>query len=151
MNSIVKTYQKVVKYPLGKHIFTRQVANRAPYFKTLRALINDIKPHYAEVTLKKRKIVTNHIGTVHAIAMCNMCELAMGMAAESSIPSDRRWIPMGMNVNYLKKAETDLKATCDLSKADWYQRDVDCFVSVRNTEDVEVMNATIKLRVTDKK
>jgi len=80
-----------------------------------------------------------------------MCELAMGMAAESSIPKNRRWIPMSMTVNYVKKAETDLKAICDLSEAIWDEANVPCYVSVRNSADVEVMNATITLRVTDKR
>ena len=61
--------------------------------------------------MKKRRAVTNHIGTVHAIAMCNMAELSGGLVTEVSLPASLRWIPKGMTVEYLKKAETDLVAT----------------------------------------
>jgi len=54
--------------------------------------------------------VLNHIGTVHAIAMCNMAELAGGTMTEVTVPATHRWIPKGMTVEYLKKAETDLIA-----------------------------------------
>jgi len=82
--------------------------------------------------------------------MCNICEYAMGICAEVSIPKHRRWIPMGMEVAYLKKATTNLTATCDLSNADWNESEVPCFVSVKNTDGIEVMTATITLKVTDK-
>ena len=48
----------------------------------------------------------NHIGTVHAIALCNGLEAAMGALAEATIPSDKRWIPKGMEVAYTAKATT---------------------------------------------
>lgn len=150
MNRVLSLFQKVAQYPFGKHFFTYQVTNKAPYFKSIRPLIQEIRPHFCQVEMRLRKRVTNHIGTGHAIAMCNMCELAMGMAAEASIPNHRRWIPMGMQVNYVKKATTDLMATCDLSTANWNDSEVPCFVSVKNTEGIEVMNATITLKVTDK-
>ena len=126
------------------------VARQAPYFTTIKPLIEDIQPGFAQVFMPKRKAIHNHIGTVHAIALCNICELAMGMAVESCIPKHRRWIPMGMEVNYIKKATTDMRATCDMKATDWEAEHIPCFVSVKNTEGVEVMNATIKLWVTDK-
>ena len=150
MNRVIKLFNKVSQYPFGKRFFSYQVANKAPYFKSIKPIIEEIRPGFASVSMRFRKSVHNHLGTVHAIAMCNMCELAMGMAAESCIPAHRRWIPMGMQVNYVKKATTDLLAICDLSTANWEDSEVPCFVSVRNTNDVEVMNATITLKVTNK-
>lgn len=70
---------------------------------------------------------------------------------EASIPKHRRWIPVGMTVNYVAKAKTDLTATCDLSAVEWDTCDeVICQVSVRDTSDVEVMNAAITMKVSDK-
>ena len=60
--------------------------------------------------MTKRRAVTNHIGTVHAIAMCNLAELAAGTMTEISIPPSMRWLPKGMAVEYLKKAESDVEA-----------------------------------------
>jgi len=58
---------------------------------------------------------------------------------------------MGMEVAYLKKAKTDLTATCDLSGTDWDTCDpVPCKVSVQDTEGTEVVRATIFMKVSDK-
>jgi len=150
MNQVLKTYNKIKTYPFGKSIFSYMVSRRAPYFKGIRPQIEELKPNFIKVNMRKRNAIHNHIQTVHAIAMCNLCEYAMGICAEASIPAHRRWIPKGMEVAYLKKATTNLTATCDLSATDWDQSDVPCFVSVKNTEGVEVMTATITLRITDK-
>ena len=50
------------------------------------------------------------IGTVHAIALCNLAEFVGGLTCEVSIPRDMRWIPKGMDVRYLKKAVGRMRA-----------------------------------------
>jgi len=77
-NYILNTYNKFMKLPFGKKLFSWYSARRAPYFSTVSPLISDIKPNYCEVLISKRKAVENHIGTVHVIAICNGLEMAMG-------------------------------------------------------------------------
>ncbi|UZE21774.1 DUF4442 domain-containing protein [Pseudomonas sp. B21-056] len=62
---------------------------------------------------------SNHLQSVHAIALCNAAELAGGMMTEVSIPSGARWIPKGMTVEYLAKAKTSVHAIADGSEIDW--------------------------------
>jgi len=70
---------------------------------------------------------------------------------EASIPNHRRWIPIGMEVAYIKKAETDLLAICDLGNPNWDNIDHQiCHVSVSNKNGVEVMTAHIKMKVSDR-
>jgi hypothetical protein len=38
---------------------------------------------------------------------------------EITLPEGKRWIPSAMNVQYLAKAKTDLKAVADGSRIDW--------------------------------
>lgn len=103
-------------------------------------------------SIRKTRKVENHIKTVHAIAMCNLCEFTAGICMETSIPKHRRWIPIGMQVSYLKKAKTNLRATCDLEKVEWNNcSEVDCFVSVKDTAGIEVMTANIQMKVSAKK
>jgi hypothetical protein len=64
--------------------------------------------------MKQRWSVQNHIKTVHAIAVCNLVEMNMGLVAEATIPDNLRWIPKGMDVQYLKKATGKLIATTDV-------------------------------------
>jgi acyl-coenzyme A thioesterase PaaI-like protein len=72
-----------------------------------------------EVRIKNRKEIQNHLGSIHAAAICNVAELAGGMLTEISLPEGKRWIPSGMNVQYLAKAKTDLKAIAEGSGIDW--------------------------------
>ncbi len=113
-NSSLAAWQRLLRKPAGKWAFTRLVCWKAPYFGSIRPAFTDLRPGFCEVHMKKRRRVLNHIGTVHAIAMCNMAELAGGTMTEVTVPSDYRWIPKGMTVEYLAKAETDLKAVAKI-------------------------------------
>ncbi len=42
------------------------------------------------------------------IALCNAAELAAGTMTDASIPAGCRWIPRGMTVEYLAKADGDV-------------------------------------------
>jgi len=91
----------------------------APYFWTIRPRFTVIEPNHAEVVIPKRRGVKNHIGTVHAIALCNGLEAAMGVLAEASIPRDKRWIPKGMEVSYTAKATSDITCIAETEPAQW--------------------------------
>ena len=98
--------------------------------------------------MKNRRSVHNHIGTVHAIAMCNLCEIAAGTMIEATLPRSLRWIPRGMTVRYLKKAETDLVARTHMeTPALDYVGDVVLPVQVSNTRGEVVMEADISMYV----
>lgn len=151
MNRVLSLYNKLESKPYGKQIYSGMVARMAPYFTTIRPKVEEIRPNYIKVSMKKRRAVHNHLKTVHAIASCNLCEFAAGLCMEASIPSHRRWIPMGMEVAYVKKAKTHLTAICDLSSIDWENCDhALCEVSVKDLNEVEVVRATIKMKVSDK-
>lgn len=96
----------------------------------------------------------NHIGTVHAIAMCNMAELAGGTMTDATVPSTHRWIPKGMTVEYLKKANTDLVAIATPADANfqWNQgSDYLVNVEVKDTKQETVFKAVITMWVSAKK
>ena len=69
--------------------------------------------------LPKRRAVHNHLGTVHAIAVCNGLEAAMGALAEATIPADKRWIPKGMTVAYTAKATSDVTCVAETDPEQW--------------------------------
>ena len=151
MNRILKLQDQLKSVPFGDSIFSGVLARFAPYFTTIKPKVEELRPNYMKASMKKRRAVHNHLKTVHAIAMCNLCEFTGGILMEASIPKHRRWIPVAMTVNYVAKAKTDLTATCDLSHIEWDTCDeVICNVSVRDTSDVEVMNAAITMKVSDK-
>jgi len=88
----------------GRRLFTRIVCFKAPYFASISPLLLQLEPGLCEAELRQRRRVQNHIGTVHAIALCNLAELCAGLVTDVSIPADMRWIPKDMSVRYLRKA-----------------------------------------------
>ena len=107
MNAIA-TWQRLQRWPGGAWLFTRVVCWKAPYFATIRPRITRLEANLCEATLPDRRAVHNHIGTVHAIALCNLAELCAGVMTDASLPPGMRWIPKGMSVRYLAKARGTL-------------------------------------------
>lgn len=150
--SMLNIYNRVTKLPLGKRIFSKMVCVKAPYFNTIKPLFEELKAGRCVITMKKRRSVHNHIGTVHAIAMCNISELVAGTMLEASIPRDMRWIPKKMSVEYLQVAKTDLKATSNLQEVKWEGSfDLPITVDVTDKNDVVVFRAVITMYVSPKK
>lgn len=147
MNAL-KAFNLARRFPAGLWLFSRAVCWTAPYFASIRPQIRVLQPGRAEVTMKKRRSVQNHLQTVHAIAMCNMAELAGGMCTDVSIPRGSRWIPAGMTVEYLKKAKTDLIAVADGQYIDWATTgEVIVPVEVRDTSAELVFRAQIRMNL----
>ena len=95
----------------GRWLFTRIVCFKAPYFASISPLVTRLEPGRCDAELKQRRRVQNHIGTVHAIALCNLAELCAGLVTDVSIPADMRWIPQDMTVRYLRKAKGRMAAS----------------------------------------
>jgi len=138
---------------IGKKIFSIAFSQKAPYFGTIRPTVTELRPNYAEVRIPDRRRVHNHIGTVHAIALCNGLEMAMGALAEVTIPSDKRWIPKGMEVAYTAKATSDIRCIAETDQAQWDEADGDLPVRVRGVRDdgTVVVEGVIRLWITPKK
>lgn len=147
MATPAQLFERASRYPLGRQFFSWAVCRRAPYFASISPLFVELKSGRAQVFIRNRRKVHNHIGTVNAIAMCAMCELAAGTMIDSSLPRGLRWIPRGMTVRYLKKAETDLTATVELAQpiADSFQGDLVLPARVRDTGGNVVMEADITM------
>lgn len=154
-NLALDLWQKLSRKPGGKWFFSRLIAARAPYFKTIRPLFEELAPGRCVVRAPLRRAVKNHIGTFHAIAMCNMAEICGGMLTEVSVPHrTHRWIPKGMTVEYLKKAETSLKAVCDLSPIPEFGasgQELPVTVNVYDTKEQLVFRAVITMWVSPKR
>jgi len=121
-------------------------------FRNNQASFRELRPGYCEVKMKKRRAVHNHIKSVHAIAMCNLSELAAGTMLEVTLPPGMRWIPKGMNVEYLKIARTDLKAVCEISTEGLDEpQELPMTVHVTDTSEEEVFRAVITMHLSKRK
>ncbi len=148
MPNTLQMYNKLCRYPGGKWLFGKFVCRMAPYFGTIKPRFVELKPGYCEATLHKRRCVENHLHTVHAIAMANLCELTAGLMTEVSIPKQMRWIPISMEIFYLRKAKTDVKGVAKLELPTWQDsQDIKVPVSVTDKDNNEVVKAVISMRV----
>jgi acyl-coenzyme A thioesterase PaaI-like protein len=108
--STLSLYRRITRWPAGHWIFSRAICVKAPYFATIAPRFIALEPGHCEIRIRDRRRVHNHLGTVHAIALCNLAELSAGMLAEVTVPSGMRWIPKGMTVEYLKLAVGTMRA-----------------------------------------
>jgi acyl-coenzyme A thioesterase PaaI-like protein len=151
MITALSAYNKLKKLPAGRYIFSRVICLIAPYFGTIKPRFVELKPGYCEIKMKNRRAIRNHLKSVHAIAMCNLCELAGGTALDATLPSHLRWIPKGMEVEYIKIAKTNLRGTCSIpAGAIKGQGSLPVTVSVTNSDGTEVMKAIIKMHITER-
>jgi len=154
MSQVLSLWQKCTSIPLvGARVFSFAFGQKAPYFSSIRPRFTVIEPNHAELVIPDRRRVHNHIGTVHAIALCNGLEAAMGALAEATIPSDKRWIPKGMEVSYTAKATSDITCTAETDPEQWTSENPDLPVRVKGVRDdgTVVIEGVIKLWVTPKK
>lgn len=150
-NYLLRLYNRCLKYPGGRWLFSTLFARKAPYFATIKPRVVALEPNYCRLTFKKRKAVQNHIGTVHAIAVCNGMEMAMGAVAEASIPKNLRWLPKGMNVEYLAKTTSDVTIEAKASADTWQPGDQPIAVIARRSDDTIVAKGHITIYVSAKK
>ncbi|WP_419147705.1 hotdog fold domain-containing protein [Pseudoalteromonas 'SMAR'] len=152
-SAIVKTYKRLNWLPFGKWLFSKAVCRKAPYFGTIKPKITQLQPGLCKATMPNRKAVHNHIGTVHAIAMCNLAELVGGVMTDATIDhKSHRWIPKGMTVQYLAKAETDLEAVAQIDYPRTWQDKEDLIVPVEvfNSSGEKVFHADINMYISAK-
>jgi acyl-coenzyme A thioesterase PaaI-like protein len=158
MPSALTLWNTLDRLPRGDRLFSFAFARKAPYFATIRPRFTVIEANRAELVIPDRRRVHNHLGTVHAIALCNGLEAAMGALAEATIPADKRWIPKGMTVAYTARATSGITCIAETDAAQWASDALpdsggDLPVRVRGVRDdgVVVIEGEIRLWVTPKK
>ena len=154
MANVADLFDKLNAVPvLGNRVFSFAFAQKAPYFASIRPRFTVVEPNHAELVIPKRRAVQNHLGTVHAIALCNGLEAAMGALAEATIPPGKRWIPKGMEVRYTAKATSEITCIAETDPEQWTGDDPDLPVRVRGVraDGTVVIEGVIKLWVTEKR
>ena len=153
-SALIKTWHKFKKWPCGNWLFSKAVCFKAPYFGSMKPTILDLKAGHCSAVVKNTRRVHNHIGTIHAIAQCNLAELCAGVMVGATVPhKTHRWIPKGMTVQYLAKVDTDVTAIAEIELPHQWIDKEDLVVPVKlyNIRNELVFTADITMYITKKK
>ncbi|MDF1692088.1 MAG: hotdog fold domain-containing protein [Zhongshania sp.] len=152
MNSTLKMWRKLSPYPAGKWTFSKAVCMKAPYFSTINPCFEELDVGHAVVRIKEHRAIHNHIGSVHAIAMCNLAEVCAGVVSMVSLPEGMRWIPAGMTVRYLGRAKGVLRGYATMREiVPGEKGSVPVIVEVKNEAGEVVFDAEIAIHVSPMK
>jgi len=151
-NSIRDLWDRLSGLPGGRIIFSRLASEAAPYTATIRARVEDLRRGHAEVSMRDRYRVRNHLQSVHAVALVNLAELTGNLALAYSLPDDARFIVSGISIDYIKKARGKILGVCDCPVPETSERkEYEVIVSLRNPAGEEVARATLRSLVGPKK
>lgn len=75
-----------------------------PYTGSVWPRVESLEPGHARISIKQRRRLEQHIGSIHAIAIANVAEFASGAAMSTALPAGYRGIVTKMRLEYFKKA-----------------------------------------------
>lgn len=120
-----------------------------PYSGTMGATVVQLEPGRVRVRLRDRRRIRNHLGSVHAIALANLGELATGLALIGGLGPEARGILTGIDVRYTKKARgmLEAEARCPIPEEVTEPMDRSVRAEIRDAEDDVVATVTAHWRL----
>jgi acyl-coenzyme A thioesterase PaaI-like protein len=96
----------VVSFLLGRIV---------PMVGTAKLHFDEVSSQRVVVSIRNRRRVQNHIKGVHAAGMALLAETATGFCVGMNLPDDKLPLIKTLHVDYLKRAQGDMKAVAQLT------------------------------------
>ncbi len=90
------------------------LGNIVPMVGSAKLHFEEVSGHRVVVRIRNRRRVQNHIKGVHAAAMALLAETATGFCVGMNLPDDKLPLIKTLHVDYLKRAQGDMKAVAQL-------------------------------------
>ena len=141
-------WRRLASLPAGKSIFTFLLGRMTPYSSSIGARVEQLEPGFCRVALRDRRRVRNHLGSIHAMALANLTEMASGLAVLVGLPATVQGIVTGFSISYLKKARGPLIAECRADHLDvTAAQDYEAEVSITDAQGEVVARASARWRL----
>ncbi len=110
VTKLLPLWRTLSPLPGGQWLFAQIFSFTVPYSGSVGPRIRHLEPGYARVEIPDRRSNRQHLGSVHAIALMNVAEMASGLAMMSGLPEGIRGIVTNISIAYLKKARGTITA-----------------------------------------
>jgi acyl-coenzyme A thioesterase PaaI-like protein len=107
---LLALWRRLKSWPAGEWLFARIFAYTVPYSGSVQPRIRVLEPGHAEVEMPDIRANRQHLGSVHAIALMNVAEMASGLAMMAGLPGHIRSIVTALHMTYHKKARGTIRA-----------------------------------------
>jgi len=139
-NSLSSIVNKISAQP--KEISSLQLSSMfgetVKFFGRAGIQVESLNINNAVLRLENNETVQNHIGGIHAAATALLGESATGFLVGMHVPDDRIPLLKSMNINYISRADGDLKAISSLTETQ--------ISDIKNTDKGET---AVKVVITD--
>jgi uncharacterized protein (TIGR00369 family) len=136
-------WRRLAPLPGGKALFTFLLGRMTPYSGSIGARVEALDPGWCRVALRDRRRVRNHLGSIHAMALANLAEMASGLAVLVGLPATVQGIVTGFAITYVKKARGPLIAECRAERLDvTAEQEYEAAVTISDAQGDVVAHAT---------
>lgn len=101
---LLRLWRALEPLPGGRWLFGLAVKIMVPYTGSVSPRVEVLEPGHAIISIKQRRRLQQHLGSIHAIALANVAEFASGAAMSTALPAGYRGIVTKFRIEYFKKA-----------------------------------------------
>ena len=145
---LLATWQRLAGLPGGRWLFARVIRWTIPYSGSIRPRFESLEAGHARVSVTQHRAIEQHLGSIHAIALANLAELASGAAVITALPFGYRGIVTRLTIDYVKKARGIVTADCAFHvSALGVDNDYDVVVTVVDQRGDAVARAAVRWKI----
>jgi acyl-coenzyme A thioesterase PaaI-like protein len=138
-------WDRLSPWPGGRWLFSVILGQIVPYTGTVHPRIVELRPGYVRAQMRDRRIVRNHLESIHAVALVNLAEVSSGLAMLTGLPPTLRAIVVGLSIDYVKKARGTLTAESTVVLPEITEsREIQVHATVKDAAGDEVARATVR-------